>query len=85
MRQRRRAPASGRAAHPGALVAFDAQTEDVERTTVLEATQGASIVWITHQLAGLDAFGEVIAVEDGRRSPAPELRGMAGTLWAGRQ
>jgi ABC-type multidrug transport system fused ATPase/permease subunit len=64
---------------------LDDRTEDVVRATVLEATRGASLVWITHQLAGLDAFDEVIALEDGRCSPAPEVQRLAGALWAGPQ
>jgi ATP-binding cassette, subfamily C, bacterial CydC len=52
---------------------LDEPTEGLDRLTeaelvksLLEATRGRTVVWITHRMVGLDAMDRVVMLEAGR-------------------
>lgn len=45
---------------------LDADNEALLRTAVLSASTGKTLIWITHRVAGLDAFDEVVTLHRGR-------------------
>jgi len=62
---------------------LDDTNETLVRRQVLAASAGRALVWITHRLAGLGDFDEVVVLGDGRvveRGTLAELCGLGGTL-----
>ena len=60
---------------------LDRQLADAVTADVLRATRGHTVLLVTHRLAGLDEFDEVLVLDAGRvvqRGPARELRAVPG-------
>lgn len=51
-----------------ATIGLDPKTEQDLLKTMLTATKGKTVVWVTHHLAGVDAMDEVIFLKDGNIS-----------------
>lgn len=47
-------------------VGLDPRTERELMKTILESTQGKSLIWVTHHLAGTEKMDEIIFMENGR-------------------
>ncbi len=62
---------------------LDPGTEDLVRRSVLRASEGRGLLWVTHRLAGLEAFDEVVVLDGGRvaeRGTAARLATSAGAF-----
>ncbi|MDA8360182.1 MAG: thiol reductant ABC exporter subunit CydC [Actinomycetota bacterium] len=62
---------------------LDDASETLVRHHVLATSAGRALVWITHRLAGLEDFDQVVVLSDGRvveRGTAAELCGLGGTF-----
>jgi thiol reductant ABC exporter CydC subunit len=60
---------------------LDSETADAVLADVLSATEGQSVVLVTHRLTGLARFDEVVVLDGGRirqRGPHHELAGVPG-------
>ena len=60
---------------------LDRELADAVMADVLRATRGHTVLLVTHRLAGLDEFDEVVVLDAGRvvqRGPARELRAVPG-------
>lgn len=51
-----------------ATIGLDPKTEIDVIETMLEATKGKTVIWITHHLAGVEAMDEILFLEGGRIS-----------------